>query len=392
MFNTCRPDRKSTSFFHLRRPSLEQSGRFGAFMNHQERTRLLERIAAERIVMLDGAMGTMIQKYNLEEADFRSERFKDWYIDLKGNNDLLTLTKHEVIAEIHEQYLRAGADFAETNTFGANVVSQADYGMEDLAYEMNLESAKLARRIADAVTADEPHKPRFVAGSLGPTNRTASISPDVNDPGMRNVTFDDLRAAYKQAAEGLVDGGADVLMVETIFDTLNAKAALYGIEEMYDERGIRLPIIISVTLSDASGRTLSGQTVEGFWNSVRHAKPFAVGLNCGMGAETMRQYIVDLARVADTRISTYPNAGLPNEFGQYDETPDKTAAYMKDWADAGLINFVGGCCGTSPAHIQAIAEAVSPIAPRKTPEMPHHMRLSGLEPFEVESASEGAGV
>ena len=336
-----------------------------------------------RILILDGAMGTMIQKRRLGEADFRGARFKDWPRDLKGNNDLLNLTRPDVIGEIHDAYFAAGADIAETNTFNSTTISQADYGMEELAVELNFEGARIARAAADAWSAKTPDKPRFVAGAIGPTNRTASISPDVADPAKRNVTFDQLRTAYRAATRALIEGGADLLLVETIFDTLNAKAALYAIDEVFEETGTVLPIMISGTITDRSGRTLSGQLPEAFWNSVRHAKPLTIGLNCALGAEEMRPHLAELARVADTFVCAYPNAGLPNEFGEYDETPEQTAGFVAGWARDGLVNVLGGCCGTTPEHIRAIADAVRGAAPRRIPEIPRRLRLSGLEPFEL---------
>ncbi len=354
-------------------------------MTREERLVYLEAESKKRIIVLDGAMGTMIQRYNLKEEDYRGERFADWKRDVRGNNDLLSLTKPTVIKEIHKEYLEAGADVLGTNTFSSTTIAQADYAMEELAYEMNVESARIAREVADEMTAQTPDRPRLVAGAMGPTNRTCSISPDVNDPGFRNVTFDALRIAYKSAAKGLLEGGADVLIVETIFDTLNAKAALFAIEELFDEQGWRVPIMISGTLTDASGRTLSGQTAEAFWNSVRHVNPFSIGLNCALGADLMRPHIAALSKVADVRVSTYPNAGLPNEMGGYDETPEAMGAALKEWAESGLINVVGGCCGTTPAHIKIIAEAVAGVTPREVPDLEAKMRLSGLEPFNVAS-------
>ncbi|WP_345799132.1 methionine synthase [Nocardioides sp. YIM 152315] len=343
----------------------------------EELTRALE----ARILVLDGAMGTAIQRDRPDEAGYRGERFADWPSDLVGNNDLLTLTQPEIIAAIHREYLDAGADIIETNTFNANAVSLADYGMEELAYELNLESARLARREADA--ASTPDRPRYVAGALGPTTRTASISPDVNDPGARNVSFDRLVAAYLDAARGLVDGGVDLLMIETIFDTLNAKAAIFAVESLFEEHGRRWPVIVSGTITDASGRTLSGQVTEAFWDSVRHVRPLAVGLNCALGAKEMRPYVAELARLADSFVSCYPNAGLPNAFGEYDEVPEETAAVVGEFAEAGFVNIVGGCCGTTPAHIAAIARAVDGT-PRRTPaELAPGMRLSGLEPLTI---------
>ncbi|MDQ4061491.1 MAG: methionine synthase, partial [Pseudomonadota bacterium] len=341
----------------------------------------LRRLAAERILVLDGAMGTMIQGLELDEAGYRGARFADWPRSLKGNNDLLNLTQPDAIRAIHESYLRAGADIVETNTFSSTTIAMADYGMESLAYELNLAGARLAREAADRVTAEDPSRPRFVAGAIGPTNRTASLSPDVNNPGFRAISFDELRVAYREATLGLIEGGADIILVETIFDTLNAKAALFAIEEAYEERGVRLPVMISGTITDRSGRTLSGQTPTAFWHSVRHAAPFSVGLNCALGAAEMRAHIAEISRVADTLVCAYPNAGLPNEFGEYDESPEAMAELLGEFAASGLVNVVGGCCGTTPEHIRVIAEAVAGRAPRPVPEVPRHMRLSGLEPF-----------
>jgi 5-methyltetrahydrofolate--homocysteine methyltransferase len=345
----------------------------------------LDTLLRERILILDGAMGTMIQGYQLTEADYRGERFGDFAHDLKGNNDLLTLTQPHIIREIHAQYLGAGADVIETNTFNSTAIAQADYHLEHLVYELNFEAAKLARGAADAYEAKDGGSPRYVAGAVGPTNRTASISPDVNDPGFRNVRFDELVAAYSEAAGGLIDGGVDLLLLETIFDTLNAKAALFAIDRIFEARGIRLPLMISGTITDASGRTLSGQTPEAFWNSMRHARPFSVGLNCALGAKLMRPYIEEIAQVADTYVCAYPNAGLPNPLAAtgYDETPEQTAAFLRDFADAGFINIAGGCCGTTPDHIRAIAEALRGAAPRKIPEVERKTRLSGLEPLNI---------
>ena len=350
-------------------------------MPHVDRSALLRAQLARRILVLDGAMGTMIQKHALEESDFRGDRFADWRRDLKGNNDLLSLTRPDLIGGIHRQYLEAGADIVETNTFNSNRISLADYGQEELARELNETGARLARAAADEVTAATPDKPRFVAGAIGPTNRTASLSPDVGDPGFRNISFDDLAAAYREAAEGLLDGGCDVILVETVFDTLNAKAALFALDELFEERGVSLPVMVSGTITDLSGRNLSGQTAEAFWNSVRHARPLSIGLNCALGAAEMRPHIAELARVADTFVCAYPNAGLPNEFGAYDETPEMTAAHLHEWAQSGLVNIVGGCCGTTPEHIAAIARAVEGLPPRPLPELPRALRLSGLEAF-----------
>jgi len=329
------------------------------------RGQALPAILAQRIAILDGAMGTMIQRFKLTEEQYRGERFKDFARDVKGNNELLSLTRPDVITDIHEGYLAAGADIVETNTFGATSVAQADYDMAELAREMNLRSAQLARAACDKFST--PDKPRFVAGALGPTPKTASISPDVNDPGARNVDFEQLRAAYYEQVEALVEGGSDLLLVETIFDTLNAKAALFAIDEYFEASGQRLPIIISGTVTDASGRILSGQTVTAFWYSVRHAQPLAVGLNCALGAALMRPYIQELAKVAgDTFISCYPNAGLPNPMSEtgFDETPEVTSRLLKDFAAEGLVNIVGGCCGTTPEHIAAIGQAVQPMQAR----------------------------
>jgi 5-methyltetrahydrofolate--homocysteine methyltransferase len=334
-----------------------------------DRTALLTRLLRERILIMDGAMGTMIQQRKLTDSDFRGG-FHDHAHDLKGDNDLLVLTKPDVVRAIHDEYLAAGADIIETNTFSATGIAQADYGMQSHAYAINHAAARIAREAADAWTARTPDKPRFVAGAIGPTNRTASISPDVNDPGARNVTFDELVETYGDAVAGLAEGGADLILVETIFDTLNAKAALFAVESYFDRVGQRLPLVISGTITDASGRTLSGQTPEAFWNSVRHAKPLAVGLNCALGAALMRPYIEEIARVADAFVSCYPNAGLPNPMSDtgYDETPAQTARLLADFARSGFVNLVGGCCGTTPAHIRAIAEAVKTLPPRPVPE------------------------
>ncbi|MFM0595071.1 MULTISPECIES: homocysteine S-methyltransferase family protein [Paraburkholderia] len=324
----------------------------------------LPALLKSRILILDGAMGTMIQRYKLDEARYRGERFKDYGRDIKGNNELLSITQPQIIGEIHEQYLAAGADIIETNTFGATTVAQADYGMEALAIEMNLESARLARAACDKYST--PDKPRFVAGAIGPTPKTASISPDVNDPGARNVTFDELRTAYYEQAKALLDGGCDLFLVETIFDTLNAKAALFALDELFEDTGERLPIMISGTVTDASGRILSGQTVEAFWNSLRHAKPLTFGLNCALGAALMRPYIAELAKLCDTYVSCYPNAGLPNPMSDtgFDELPADTSGLLKEFAQAGLVNIAGGCCGTTPEHIAAIAQALAGVKPR----------------------------
>lgn len=341
----------------------------------------LEKAASERILIIDGAMGTMIQRYALDEAGYRGARFKDWSRDVKGNNDLLVLSQPGIIEEIHVQYLEAGADIIGTNTFNAQRISMADYGMEDLSYEMNVAAAALARKAADKFERLMPDKPRFVAGAVGPTNRTASISPDVNNPGFRNVTFDSLRAAYREQVLGLITGGADIILIETIFDTLNAKAAGIAALEAFDEKGVELPIMISGTITDRSGRTLSGQTPEAFWYSMCHLKPFSIGLNCALGADLMRPFLAELAQIADVCVSAYPNAGLPNAMGGYDETPDDMAGKTEPWAQDGLINLIGGCCGSTPDHIRCIAEHVAKYRPRAIPEIAPKMRLSGLEPF-----------
>ena len=334
-------------------------------MKHHPSFAPLQTALARRILILDGAMGTMIQRHKLEEVDYRGARFKDWARDVKGNNDLLVLTQPEIVRNIHRDYLRAGADLIETNTFNAQVISMADYGMEALSREMNVAAAKLAREAADEFST--PDKPRFVAGALGPTNRTASISPDVNDPSKRNVTFDELVSAYLEQAHGLAEGGVDLFLIETVFDTLNAKAAIFACETLFEELNQRWPVIISGTITDASGRTLSGQTGEAFWNSIAHARPLAVGLNCALGGKEMRPYIAELARVADCYISCYPNAGLPNAFGEYDEKPHDTACIVEEFAESGLVNIVGGCCGTTPDHIGHIAEHVKTKTPRPLP-------------------------
>ena len=351
------------------------------------RLQALHQALKERILILDGGMGTMIQSYRLEEEDYRGKRFADWPSDVKGNNDLLILTRPDVIGAIEKEYLDAGADILETNTFNATQVSQADYGMEALVYEVNVEGARLARTVADAKTLETPDKPRFVAGVLGPTSRTCSLSPDVNNPGYRNVTFDELVENYTEATKGLIEGGADLILIETIFDTLNAKAAIFAVQGVFDEIGFELPIMISGTITDASGRTLSGQTTEAFWNSVRHAKPISVGLNCALGASELRPYLEELSNKADTQVSAHPNAGLPNEFGEYDESPAEMARVVEEFAQSGFLNIVGGCCGTTPAHIKAIANAVGKYPPRTIPDIPKACRLSGLEPFTIDRQS-----
>ena len=347
----------------------------------EDRVAELYRVAAERVLVLDGAMGTMIQNLGLDEAAFRGARFESWNRDLKGDNDLLNITQPEAVQAIHEDYLDAGADILMTNTFNGTAIAQADYGMEAAVTDINLEGARLARAAADG--ASTPEKPRFVAGAMGPTNRTASISPDVNDPGYRNVTFDELVDAYREQAEALLEGGVDILLVETVFDTLNAKAALFALMDIQDRTGRAFPIMISGTITDMSGRTLSGQTPEAFWPSVMHANPFSIGFNCALGAEELRPHVAAVSRAADARVCAYPNAGLPNDLGGYDEAPEQTAMHIAEWADAGLVNIVGGCCGTTPDHIRAIAEAVRGKKPRTPPGLPKRLKLSGLEPFQA---------
>src|ERR1700734_1241246 len=345
-----------------------------------DKEKALRALAAERILVLDGAMGTMIQALSLDEQGYRGARFDAWNREVRGNNDLLNLTRPESVRAIHLAYFRAGADIVSTNTFSSTSTPQADYGMAELAYELNLEGARLARAAA-RVAQGEDGRPRFVAGAIGPTNRTASISPDVLNPGFRAVTFDDLRNTYAEQARGLIDGGADALLIETIFDTLNAKAAIFACLEMMEARGTTVPLMISGTITDRSGRILSGQTPEAFWNSVAHAAPLSVGLNCALGAKEMRAHIAELGRVADTLVCAYPNAGLPNEFGGYDEGPDAMAALIGEFAAAGLVNIAGGCCGTTPEHIRAIARAVAGKTPRAVPDIAPRLRLSGLEAF-----------
>ncbi|MEK7884332.1 methionine synthase [Methyloversatilis sp. NSM2] len=346
-------------------------------------TEQLKALMARRILILDGAMGTMVQKHRLVEADYRGTRFADHPKDLKGNNDLLLLTRPDVIRGIHAAYLEAGADIIETNTFNATVISQAEYGLEAIVHELNVEGARIAREACDAYTAKNPDKPRFVAGVLGPTSRTCSLSPDVNDPGFRNVSFDQLVDDYVAAARGLTEGGADLLLIETVFDTLNAKAAVFAVEKFFDEVGRRWPVMISGTITDASGRTLSGQTAEAFWNSLRHANPISFGFNCALGPKDMRQHVEELAHLADTHVSAHPNAGLPNAFGEYDETPADMVNHLREWAQSGFLNIVGGCCGTTPDHIRAFAEAMADMPPRAVPEIERKLRLSGLEAFNV---------
>ncbi|MBS0335161.1 MAG: homocysteine S-methyltransferase family protein [Proteobacteria bacterium] len=348
-----------------------------------ERIARLKAAAKERVLILDGSWGVMFQKAGLSEADYRGERFKDYAGQLRGNNDVLCLTRPDLVQALHEAYYAAGADISETNTFSATTIAQAEYGLEAAVRDINLAGAKAARAAADAFTAREPHKPRFVAGSIGPLPVMLSMSSDVNDPGARKVTFEQVYAAYAEQVRALHEGGVDLFLIETITDTLNCKAAIKAILDLEDDGFEPLPIWISGTNTDRSGRTLSGQTVEAFWNSVRHAKPFAVGLNCALGAELMRPHIAELARVADTLVSAYPNAGLPNAMGEYDETPDQTGHALHDWAEQGIVNILGGCCGTTPDHIAHVAKAVTGLKPRQIPERPTAMRLAGLEPFEL---------
>ena len=349
-----------------------------------ERIAALHRAAKERILVLDGAWGVMIQRSGLSEEDFRGARFAGHNGQMKGNNDVLCLTRPDIIAGLHHQYFAAGADISETNTFSATVIAQDDYRLDEQSvWDINLEGAKLARAAADRWTEKEPHKPRFAAGSIGPLNKMLSMSSDVNDPGARLVTFDQVYEAYRQQVRALHEGGVDLFLIETITDTLNCKAAIKAILDLQDEGLEPLPIWISGTIVDRSGRTLSGQTAEAFWHSVRHAKPFAVGFNCALGGELMRPFIAELSRVADTLVAAYPNAGLPNAMGEYDEQPHETAHFIEEWARSGLVNIVGGCCGTTPEHIRHVAEEVADLPPREIPERPTAMRLSGLEPFEL---------
>lgn len=338
----------------------------------------------QRIFILDGAMGTMIQQHRLDEAGYRGQEFADWPSDLKGNNDLLVLTQPELIADIHRQYLLAGADIIETNTFNATAIAMADYDMAHLSARINREAAALARKVCDEVTALQPQQPRYVAGVLGPTNRTASISPDVNDPGFRNVSFDDLVAAYTESTQALIEGGADIIMLETIFDTLNAKAAAFAVLQVFESMGVTLPVMISGTITDASGRTLSGQTTEAFYHSLAHVNPVSFGLNCALGPDLLRPYVETLSGISEAYVSVHPNAGLPNEFGEYDLGAAEMAAEIADWARQGFLNIVGGCCGTTPAHIKAIYEAVHAAPPRQPKPQSHSFHLAGLEAFSVE--------
>ncbi|MBA3981075.1 MAG: methionine synthase, partial [Alcanivorax sp.] len=347
----------------------------------------IEAQLARRIMILDGGMGTMIQAERFDEQAYRGERFADWPSDLKGNNDLLCLTQPDAILEIHRAYLEAGADILETNSFNATRIAMADYDMEALSREINVAAARLARQAADEFTARNPERPRYVAGVLGPTNRTASISPDVNDPGYRNVTFDQLVEAYLESIDGLIEGGAQLLLIETVFDTLNAKAAVFAVETWKARTGIDVPVMISGTITDASGRTLTGQTTEAFYNSLRHARPLTIGLNCALGAQELRPYMAELSRIAEGHVSAHPNAGLPNEMGEYDQSPEVMAAEIADWAKKGFLNLIGGCCGTTPEHIRAIAEAVAPCPPRPLPKIAAGCRLSGLEPLNITAES-----
>jgi len=327
----------------------------------------LEEILKERILVLDGAMGTMLQEYRFSEEDFRGERFANWPVSLKGNNDLLSLTQPKAIADIHRKYFLAGADIVETNTFSGTTIAMADYRMEELVYELNYESAKIAKKVAEELSLENPDKPRFVAGAMGPTNKTASMSPDVNDPGFRAISFDQLRDAYREQAKGLIDGGVDILLVETVFDTLNAKAALFAIDELKEELNLSIPVMISGTITDASGRTLSGQTAEAFMISVSHIPLMSIGFNCALGAKQLTPYLETLAQKSQAAVSAYPNAGLPNAFGEYEESPEDMASQIKEYLEKGLVNIIGGCCGTTPAHISAIAEIVKDYKPRKIP-------------------------
>src|SRR5277367_157128 len=340
----------------------------------------------QRLVIFDGAMGTMIQRHRLSEQQFRGERFAAWRTDLRGNNDLLSITQPQIVARIHRDYLIAGADVISTNTFNSTAISQSDYGMQSQVGELNLAAARLARRVADDVTANTGVQ-RFVAGALGPTNRTASLSPDVNDPGFRNISFDELVAAYSDVTRALTEGGVDMILIETVFDTLNAKAALFAVRTVFDELDTELPIIVSGTITDASGRTLSGQTTEAFWNSIRHARPTVVGLNCALGGRQLRPYVEELSRIADTYVCAYPNAGLPNAFGEYEETAQQTAEILREFTACGFLNMMGGCCGTTPGHIRSMVRAVAGLPPRLVPQIAPACRLSGLEPLNIDAKS-----
>ena len=351
----------------------------------------LRQTLSRRIMLLDGAMGTMIQKHKLSEVDYRGARFNSWDQDVKGNNDLLSLTRPELIKDIHKDFLDAGADIVETNSFNATSISQADYGMQDIAAELNIAAAELARAAVNEWQAAGGRGDKYVAGAIGPTNKTLSVSPDVNNPGFREVSFDQMVAAYREQVNSLIAGGVDIILIETVFDTLNAKAAIMATLDAFDALGRTLPIMLSCTVTDMSGRNLSGQTIEAFWNSVKHAKPLTIGLNCAFGAEHLRAHTVELSKVADTFVCVYPNAGLPNEMGEYDETPSVMAAQLQDWADGGLINMTGGCCGTTPDHIRAIAAAVAGKAPRRVPTIPPALRLSGLEAVTIIQVETPAG-
>jgi 5-methyltetrahydrofolate--homocysteine methyltransferase len=341
----------------------------------------LTQLATKRILLLDGAMGTMIQEHKLEEVDYRGQQYADWHCDIKGNNDLLSITQPELILQIHRDYLAAGADIIETNTFNSTSIAMADYDMENESKTINLAAAQIARQAADEFTAKTPDRPRFVAGVLGPTNRTASISPDVNDPGKRNVTFDQLVEAYEESTLALIEGGVDGILIETIFDTLNAKAAAFAVDKVFDELNLHLPVMISGTITDASGRTLSGQTAEAFYYSIRHINPQSFGLNCALGPDLLRQYVDEISQVTECLVSAHPNAGLPNEFGEYDMTPIEMADHLEEWCKSGLVNIVGGCCGSTPEHIAEIARRIEGLTPRRIPQITRKMRLSGLEPF-----------
>ena len=355
------------------------------YMSPEQRLAGFFDLLKQRILILDGAMGTMIQRCSLTEADYRGERFADWPQDLKGNNDLLVLTRPDVIRDIHRQYLEAGAEVIEANTFNATRIAMADYAMEELSYEINVAAARLAREAADAVATAQ--RPRFVAGILGPTNRTCSISPDVNDPGFRNISFEELVDAYAESTRGLIKGGADIILIETIFDTLNAKAAIFAVKQVFDEDSVERPIMISGTITDQSGRTLTGQVTEAFYNSLRHAEPVSIGLNCALGPDGLRQYVEEMSRISQFYVSAHPNAGLPNEMGGYDLGADEMAQSIAEWASSGFLNIVGGCCGTTPDHIRAFADAVKDISPRQLPQLPVECRLSGLEPCNISEDS-----
>ncbi len=352
-----------------------------------DRSALIKAQLEKHILLIDGGMGTMIQAYKFEEQDYRGERFSDWSCDVKGNNDLLVLTQPGIIADIHREYLDAGADILETNTFNATTIAMADYEMEHLSAEINREAARIARRTADQKTAETPDRPRFVAGVLGPTNRTCSISPDVNDPAFRNVTFDELVEAYSESTLALIEGGCDLILIETVFDTLNAKAAVFAVSGIFEQLGYKLPVMVSGTITDASGRTLSGQTTEAFYNSLRHIEPVSFGLNCALGPDELRQYVQEMSRISETFVSAHPNAGLPNAFGEYDLEADEMAEHIKEWAESGFLNLVGGCCGTTPAHIKAMADVVAGVKPRVLPEIETACRLSGLEALTISKDS-----